>query len=483
MSWMTPSSAAHVSPSRYGVSSWIILFVAVVALVVMMAEGFAGSGSQDLTVCKDAGTGVAPGTPFTFLVDGQTLTVPAGSCEVDGPFSQGTTVTVSETIPSGIRVSDITVDPPDRVIGTPDIAGGRVVVRIGDPDPNIPDGTEVSFTNEEVPARELKVRCLHESLWPQPNDTVTITAESLNEALAPQLADAIEIWVGEADDPDQTSTNVTSATFSITAEAPSFVYGCRVRDGDNVVFSGWRRVTVGTPAEGRAVPVIFNGSRANSIDILLVPDRDSYPGGATDANFLRDAASAIRNAYYSENVFLVQQRRLNFWLAQDTGVPNGFPPPAGQNCNTEPDNFNTEYLFAQSAGILHTRALRDCAQDRLFSGNAQNFRVILHETGHAPFGLADEYCCDGGYWQPDPNPNVYESRAACEADAPNVGRVAADCREWISTNPGTVGRMFSTSDPASNDLMVDNKAPQALDLRRINAVFDSCAEGTLADGC
>ena len=351
---------------------------------------------------------------------------------------------------------------------------------------------DVEFGEEEVPTRELTVRCLHEPLWPQPDAPVTITAESFNEALVRRLADAIEIWVGEPDAPDQTSTNVTSATFSIVAEAPSFVYGCRVRDDNNAVFSGWRRVAVGTPATGRAVPVIFNGSRANSVDILLVPDRDSYMGGATDANFLRDAASVIRNAYYRENVFRVQQRRLNFWLAQDTGVADGFFTAPERACrNTAPANFETEYLFAQSAGILHTDSFRDCASGRLFSSVSTFLRVILHETGHASFGLADEYCCDGGYWQPDSNPNVYGvppgeplppgqdrvaiGRALCEADAPNVGRVAAACHE--------ITNAWFTSDPVANDLMVDNRAPQALDLRRINAVFDSCAAGTLEGGC
>jgi len=33
--------------------------------------------------------------------------------------------------------------------------------------------------------------------------------------------------------------------------------------------------------------------------------------------------------------------------------------------------------------------------------------TFLHELGHSPVGLADEYCCDGGYFQSHPYPNIY----------------------------------------------------------------------------
>ena len=38
-----------------------------------------------------------------------------------------------------------------------------------------------------------------------------------------------------------------------------------------------------------------------------------------------------------------------------------------------------------------------------------------------------------------------------------------------------MGQSFCTYDPASNDLMSDNKLPRYLDNRRINDVFDRCA--------
>ena len=110
---------------------------------------------------------------------------------------------------------------------------------------------------------------------------------------------------------------------------------------------------------------------------------------------------------------------------------------------------------------------------KLFSSEPTSLLTVLHETGHQPFGLMDEYCCDGGYWESPTRPNMYTSLANCEADAPNVGSPASDCRQLTR---GGITIDWWTSDPTSDDLMEDsgNHTPQALDLRRINWMFSRC---------
>ena len=39
--------------------------------------------------------------------------------------------------------------------------------------------------------------------------------------------------------------------------------------------------------------------------------------------------------------------------------------------------------------------------------------ILLHELGHQVFRLADEYCCDGGYWHAEQG-NLFPSREECE---------------------------------------------------------------------
>ena len=109
-----------------------------------------------LKICKIAGAGVDIGTPFTFTAsDGTTIhrdTVnagppPGGNCVIDGTWPVNDPVTVTETfIPTGVSVSNITVEPPDRG-GPPDLQHGKIVVTIGS------GFTEVDFTDSSISLR------------------------------------------------------------------------------------------------------------------------------------------------------------------------------------------------------------------------------------------------------------------------------------------------------------------------------------------
>jgi len=107
------------------------------------------------------------------------------------------------------------------------------------------------------------------------------------------------------------------------------------------------------------------------------------------------------------------------------------------------------------------------------------FTPFVHELGHAIYGLADEYCntrsgadptisCDGGYFQANPFPNVFDNLSDCDSDRgtdPDGGTKV--CQSFVSQNPDTTGQTFYTFDPPANDYMVDNKLPRFLDIRRI----------------
>jgi hypothetical protein len=106
-----------------------------------------------LKVCKLAGVGVANGASFTFNVNGQAVTVSAGSCSAPLNFPQGTEVSVTETnIPSNLQVAVITVRPESRLVeGSADLSKARVRIIIGS------GVTEVTFTNQESQRGQLKV--------------------------------------------------------------------------------------------------------------------------------------------------------------------------------------------------------------------------------------------------------------------------------------------------------------------------------------
>ena len=345
---------------------------------------------------------------------------------------------------------------------------------------------------EEPPsAPGLRVQCIHDPIWPGSTDTVTITANALDGALAPRVADNIEIWVDpdgvdpKPADPLVAASGGVTLTHSVGPFAgPTFAYGCRVQDNGLTVWTGWRVVHVGLPSAGFAVPVLYHGPSPSRIDILFIADRDNY-AGAGDPAFLDAVRDVILGSYYADSdvgrdLFLRNQDKYNFWIALEMG-------DAENDCEHDPPDMD-HYPFADAGAILHADSLRDCAltSQRVFSTEPTSLGTVLHESGHAPFGLADEYCnerpggcssvCDGGYWESYPGANLYEELATCQADAPSLGRTAADCQGFTSQADATSGEDFFTSDPACNDLMVDNLTTQAADIRRIEWMFGECAQ-------
>jgi hypothetical protein len=100
-----------------------------------------------LKVCKNAGPGVAAGSPWTFTVAGMTgtVTVPAGSCAIVGPFPFNSTQTITEAAQTGFVVTAITVNPADRLVSA-NPAARTVSLIVGS------GVTEASFTNAALPA-------------------------------------------------------------------------------------------------------------------------------------------------------------------------------------------------------------------------------------------------------------------------------------------------------------------------------------------
>jgi hypothetical protein len=361
------------------------------------------------------------------------------------------------------------------------------------------DRAEVTFkvAVEEPPsAPGLRVNCLHSSIWPEEGKPVTINAGSLDGALGEKIADRIEIWVQPDTEDIGTRTKAidtsgvakASHVFTPDPDRDDFAYACRARKGDAAAFSGWHRVEV---RRDEALPptknaVLYSGPRSGRLDIIFLADRDTYPDGADSAAFIADMENVIKTSYYGFEPFLAAQDKFNFWVF----LPNDVRDLARADDANDGDcdhglPASWDNLASIDAGaILHRKNQRDCALrgDRIFSGvvdtavRSDALQVVTHETGHQPFGLADEYCCDGGYYQQDEAPNVYEEPEDCHADAAALNRFPPNdgCREWSEPVSGWADPDWSTSEPASNDLMNDNAAAQAADIRRFNFIFSGC---------
>ncbi|SNT60806.1 hypothetical protein SAMN05421812_112200 [Asanoa hainanensis] len=413
----------------------------------------------------------------------------------------------------------IDLHPEDsRCYFTGDVSGpcGAEVTTQGNADDgDVADMTLMVEVNEPPQAPGRHVRCLHSPLWPQPGETVTITAEAFGDqpdgaALPELISDQLDIFFST--DGGATRQKIGgsgrqttfSASRTVGAGGSTFSYSCLAIDRLESVDSGWHTVQVGDPPQGRAVPVLLSGNRENALDVVLFPatinvrSQPNNPSntslltfpvysGPKDANFLNHAGAAVAELMREQRV-LDNQGGINVWIARDPAATGGFRDLRGgdgidDTCQHQPPaNLGVDYGFANVRAILHpttpppgnTNTLRECAFGGVLSAEAGENGVFIHEVGHAGFGLADEYCCDGGYFQTADVPNVYLSNNACVNDVGSLGGVAADCRGMDSVFDTDTNADFWVSDPASNDLMNDNRFARRADRRRMDFVFGQC---------
>jgi hypothetical protein len=342
----------------------------------------------------------------------------------------------------------------------------------------------------------LNVRCLHDPIWPDPGQEVTITAEALDDdanLITKGKVDNIEIWIDDKTKPYATTVpsgvNTTSVKYTPPSGAEQITYGCRVLDEGQRVFTGWRVVQIGQPKKGRAVPILYTGPRASRVDIVFIANDDDFTGG-NDPQFLPIVHNLIRDGYYAGasqtrnggRLFLINQDALNFWIALDQAHIN----PAN-GIITPPDNWAQDYNFAEAGVLLHANfGLRDHAGRSIgiFSTEITNLLpspILLHETGHTPFGLSDEYCdMKLTYHVADPYPNIYDDPTKCLEDplASTIQDACQQIQENTSAHPNCKVNYYRLDGASTyfDDLMTDmgHLTPNPADKRRIDWLFDKC---------
>jgi hypothetical protein len=81
-----------------------------------------------------------------------------------------------------------------------------------------------------------------------------------------------------------------------------------------------------------------------------------------------------------------------------------------------------EWGFVSAAIVLHKRLFRDCAsvsagggRASVYGGAPESPFILVHETGHCLFGLADEYGCGGWHDNVGSCRNVFPTEEVCRA--------------------------------------------------------------------
>jgi len=194
----------------------------------------------------------------------------------------------------------------------------------------------------------------------------------------------------------------------------------------------------------------YAGDTRRRIDVLFVPD-ETY-GGDTD-QFVADARDVIEHGYATNDAFSDVRDRMNFWYIDDEASVTGYDDTP--SCSFTPPgdcaDFERRTSFADAIVVLHTDEFRDWQGTRcdrqIFTSEPTNYRTFVHESGHAVFGLKDEYCCDSNYAQNDPLPNIWSSKENCENDAIATGWDPADCDNFCPAGSVRCGLGFWKIDP------------------------------------
>lgn len=169
-----------------------------------------------------------------------------------------------------------------------------------------------------------------------------------------------------------------------------------------------------------------------ALDVVFVPD-DDYGDMSVVANrqtFLDDVSDMIDTGFYQNNAIVRNISLFNFWFMTATG---DVQPPTSGICPSVTWPDLTDASFAEAIVLLHTNDLRDCASGNRVTSEPTSFRTVVHEFSHAAFGLPDEYCCDGGYWNIPPV--LYNSEDSCQNDPVNTAW--RNCQSFTA-NSGSV---------------------------------------------
>jgi hypothetical protein len=198
------------------------------------------------------------------------------------------------------------------------------------------------------------------------------------------------------------------------------------------------------------IPIVLNGDTKDKIDIVFIPDVDY---GGNIANFLVDAKDLIENGYLGASEIFDNRCKFNFYY-----YPNAADYQPVCNFGALPSDYYSDCSFADSAAVIFS-AGRACSSS-YFSVTPRDYNTVVHETGHKIFGLADEYCCDGGYFEPSPNPNIYHSLADCQSDSVNPSGCVNFCPEQDCNWPSnTACRNFATANGLNPNDCVGNCSP------------------------
>ena len=127
-----------------------------------------------------------------------------------------------------------------------------------------------------------------------------------------------------------------------------------------------------------------------------------------------------------------QMDKFNFYVYSKTGTSGG--------CGTVNASTAVDIPWRNVDAVLHAANFQDCTSGSHFSAEGSNTKAFLHESGHAVWGLADEYDgCYTSYFEPPAEPNIFDTETACRAEQTAKNRDPNACWQFTSCQGGWWG--------------------------------------------
>lgn len=281
---------------------------------------------------------------------------------------------------------------------------------------------------------------LHDPIYPTSNEDVTYTLQvnssvgvenvKLYETIssidaAGTVTPGMETLVEEWNLPGAPTS--TTLTFVKTGGYPAnslVQYRFKVKNGRGRTRSHHVTYAIRSyPVTDQPAPVYVQGDVDRVFDIVFIPDTD-----ITNMSVFRNHCRLmITDAFFVEPQIKPWSRQFNFYINPERGTATDYDRIDTDGKHQVPSNW-ANLSFAEGKALMHQNDLRDYATGGLFSTEQQNRATMLHEGGHALFGLADEYA-KGVHWQAGTYPNNWRTLAGARADAPKRHKTAADARQ------------------------------------------------------
>jgi hypothetical protein len=267
--------------------------------------------------------------------------------------------------------------------------------------------------------------------------------------------------------------------FDVASSGNDYVAAWRVSGGIKLQWIKGRKASVECPLTtgcGTAVPLRITGPTQEKIDVILSPGqvvRDDtgvllpdfappYPSNTPE--FARKAVDLIVNGYLASNLFASHIDQFNFYYDMSQGIRRMIydqygcrltgETASGRNEINEVLGFSGNKSFVDVAGVIFKSYkawvdgcyleepglaymregsktddmnIRSGAWSSFWIRDSSDYSTFLHESGHAVFGLREEYCSIGAKEDTHYHSNTFADLNSCSDNTAHTD--TSDCRE------------------------------------------------------